>query len=90
MVEETQKSLTLEKQPRPTGLGVGLNDTRQAAQYIADMSLELRNLAKANKLITLQGLLEVAFYEAFGAAVQKEIPEGEAERLRVLSRASTG
>ena len=90
MVEETQKSLTLAKQSHPVGHGRGLNDTRQAAQYIADMSLELRNLAKANKLVTLQGLLEVAFYEAFGAAVQKEIPEGEAERLRVLSRASQG
>ena len=90
MGEETNKSLSLAKQPRPTGSGISLNDARQAAQYIADMALELRNLAKANKLLTLQGLLEVAFYEAFGAAVQKEIPEGEAEHLRKLSRASEG
>jgi hypothetical protein len=90
MAEEKSKSLTLAKQPRSAGLNISLDDTRQAAQYIADMTLELRNLAKANKLLTLQGLLEVAFYEAFGAAVQKEIPEGEAEHLRMLSRASEG
>ena len=90
MVEETKKSPQSIKQPRATDHSIGLNDAKQVAQYIADMSLELRNLAKANKLITLQGLLEVVFYEAFGAAVQNEVPEGEAERLRVLTRASEG
>ena len=90
MSEEINKSLSTAKQPRSAASSISLNDTRQTAQYIADMALELRNLAKAHKLLTLQGLLEVAFYEAFGAAVQKEIPEGEIEHLRALSRASEG
>jgi len=68
----------------------GIHNDTEAAQYIADMSLELRNLAKANKLYTLQGLLEVAYYEAFGAATKREIPVGEVEHLKNLSRASTG
>ena len=62
----------------------------ETAQYIADMTLELRNMAKAFEMITLQGLLEVTFYEAFSAANKVEIPEGELEKLRELSKASTG
>ncbi|MEP6827069.1 MAG: hypothetical protein ABJA10_03250 [Aestuariivirga sp.] len=41
-------------------------------------------------MIALQGLLEVAYYEAFTVAAQIELPEGELEHLRDLSRASTG
>ena len=63
---------------------------QETAQYIADMTLELRNMAKAFEMITLQGLLEVTFYEAFSAANKVEIPEGELEKLRELSKASTG
>lgn len=62
----------------------------ETAQYIADMVLELRNMAKAVELLTLQGLLEVTFYEAFSAANQVVIPEGEIEKLRELSKASNG
>lgn len=61
---------------------------REAAQYIADMVLELRNMAKSVDLPTLQGLLEVSFYEAFSVANKVVIPEGEIEKLRELSRAS--
>ena len=63
---------------------------KEAAQYIADMSLELRNLAKANRFISLQGLLEVAYYEAFSATTNIEIPAGEIEHLKELSRATQG
>lgn len=63
-------------------------DPRETAQYIADMVLELRNMAKAADLKTLQGLLEVSFYEAFSAANKIEIPAEEIEKLHVLSRAS--
>ena len=66
------------------------SNSRETAQYIADMVLELRNMAKAVELFTLQGLLEVTFYEAFSAANQVIIPEGEIERLRELSKASNG
>jgi hypothetical protein len=65
-------------------------DTRETAQYIADMVLELRNMAKSTDMKTLQGLLEVSFYEAFSVANKVLIPEGEIEHLRELSRASNG
>ncbi len=61
---------------------------QQTANYIADIVLELRNLAKGQALTTLQGLLEVTFYEAFAAANQVEVPQHEIERLRELSKAS--
>jgi hypothetical protein len=65
-------------------------DERETAQYIADMVLELRNMAKTLEMKTLQGLLEVSFYEAFSVANKTVIPEGEIEHLRELSRASNG
>jgi hypothetical protein len=61
---------------------------RETAQYIADMVLELRNMARMCELKTLQGLLEVSFYEAFSAANKIEIPPNEIEHLRELSKAS--
>lgn len=73
---------------QPKGLENGTQ--QQTAQYIADIALELRNLAKYNKLQTLQGLLEVTFYEAFSAANKIEIPENEIEHLKKLSLASMG
>ena len=63
---------------------------RETAQYLADMVLELRNLAKSNNLLTLQGLLEVAFYEASGEANKVHIPPEELEHLRQLSKAGAG
>ena len=66
------------------------NNPRETAQYIADMVLELRNMAKSAELVTLQGLLEVAFYEAFTVANKVVLPEGEIEKLRELSKASSG
>ena len=68
----------------------GKPDTRETAQYIADMVLELRNMAKSVEMKTLQGLLEVSFYEAFSVANKVDIPEGEMEKLRELSMASNG
>jgi hypothetical protein len=65
-------------------------DTRETAQYIADMVLELRNMAKSTEMKNLQGLLEVSFYEAFSVANKVPIPEGEIEHLRELNRASNG
>jgi hypothetical protein len=53
----------------------------ESAQYLADMLLELRNMAKSAGLKTLQGMLELAYYEAYAAAHRTPIPEGEAERL---------
>ena len=63
-----------------------LRQARETAQYIADMVLELRNMAKAEGFGTLQGLLELAYYEAFGVAHKTELPEGEAEYLEELEK----
>ncbi len=63
-------------------------DRKETAQYISEMVLELRNLAKAVDIRSLQDLLELCFYEAFTAANKVEIPEGELEHLRELSNAS--
>jgi hypothetical protein len=45
-----------------------VHDVKGVAKYIAEMSLELRGLAKSANLKTIQGLLEVTYYEAFDAA----------------------
>jgi hypothetical protein len=58
-----------------------MNRDVETAQYAADMILELRNLAKAEKLVTLQGLLEICYYEAYAAAHKIEVPLGEERRL---------
>ena len=63
---------------------------RELAQYIADMLLELRNMARAAGLKTLLGLLEITFCEAFHVANKVEIPPGEVEKLRRLTQESRG
>lgn len=75
---------------RSTSSQMATPETRETAQYIADMVLELRNMAKSLEMKTLQGLLEVSFYEAFSVANKTIIPEGEIEHLRELSKASHG
>ena len=59
---------------------------QELAQYIADMLLELRKMAKAADMNTLLGLLEISFCEAFSIANKVEIPPGEIEKLRRLAR----
>ncbi|HLA01227.1 MAG TPA: hypothetical protein VJ019_00560 [Aestuariivirga sp.] len=61
----------------------------EMAQYIADMLLELRNMAKSAGLPTLLGLLELSFCEAFSIANRVEIPPGEIEKLKRLSKAAS-
>jgi hypothetical protein len=61
---------------------------REAAQYIGDMILELRNMAKANRLFQVLVPLEYAYYEAFAVANKVEPPPEEVERLKVLSKVS--
>ncbi len=46
------------------------------AQYVADMVLELRNMAKDNKLEFLAYLLEMAYQEAFDLSQQKKQGDG--------------
>lgn len=47
--------------------------------------MELRNLAKAEKLFALREFLEIAYYEAFMQAHKTEVPPGEQEFLEQLS-----
>ena len=61
---------------------------RDTAEYISEMILELRNLARVHQLYTVMVPLEYAYYEAFSAANRVEIPDGEIERIKELSRAS--
>jgi hypothetical protein len=61
---------------------------RELAQYMADMLLEMRNLAKGAGFTTLLSLLEISYCEAFAIANKVEVPEGELQRLRELSAAS--
>lgn len=61
---------------------------RELAQYVADMLLELRNMAKAAGLTTLLGLLELSFCEAYSIANRVNIPDGEIEKLKRLAKAA--
>jgi hypothetical protein len=57
-----------------------MND-RDLANYIADMILELRNLAKGGHMTTLQGLLEISYYEAFSVAHKIQIPAQDLQHM---------
>ena len=61
---------------------------RDTAEYLSEMILELRNLARANQLYTVMVPLEFAYYEAFGVANRVDIPKSELERIKELSKAS--
>jgi hypothetical protein len=56
----------------------------ETAQYVADMLLEMRHLARSHGLITLQGLLEITYYEAFNAANPVVVSPEEHARLHEL------
>ncbi len=58
---------------------------RESAQYIADMILELRNMAKSGELKALQGILEFAYYEAFSAAHRVEVSAEELVHLDTIA-----
>ena len=60
---------------------------KDTARYVADMILELRNLAKAARLHSVMVPLEYAYYEAFTAANRVEAPPAEIARINGLSRA---
>ncbi|MCB1431929.1 MAG: hypothetical protein KDK75_05655 [Alphaproteobacteria bacterium] len=61
---------------------------RETAQYVSDMILELRNLAKAVKLFKVMVPLEYAYYEAYSVANRVDVPNEEADRLRELAKLS--
>lgn len=59
---------------------------RELANYMADMLLEMRNLAKNNGFDTLLSFLEIAYCEAFAVANKVEVPAGEMDRLANMSK----
>jgi hypothetical protein len=59
---------------------------RQTAEYLVDIILELRNLARMSKLYTVMVPLEYAYYEAFGIANRVEVSPEEVERIKTLSK----
>ena len=61
---------------------------RDIAQYVADMILELRNMAKAVRLYSITVPLEYAYYEAFSLANKVLVPEAEIERIKELAKAA--
>lgn len=61
---------------------------RETAEYLSDMILELRNLARSVELHTVMVPLEFAYYEAFGVAHRVDVPSAEVERIRELSKAA--
>jgi hypothetical protein len=58
------------------------------AEYIANVAMELRNVAKSAEMKTLQGLLEVAYYEAFQLANPSKPTPEELDYLRDLETAA--
>ena len=64
-----------EQLPEATTDGSGLADDRspeEVAGYIADMVLQLRNMAKEKDLDFLAYLLEMSFQEAFDLSSRNE------------------
>lgn len=59
---------------------------QSVAQYVADMILELRNMAKSAKLPDVMVPLEFAYYEAYSAANKVHVPPDEIARIRQLER----
>jgi hypothetical protein len=65
-----------------------LQNQRDVGQYIADMILELRNMAKSAKLYKVMVPLEFAYYESYAVANRVNIPAAELERLKNLAKAA--
>ena len=59
---------------------------RELANYMADMLLEMRNMAKNNGFTTLLSLLEISYCEAFSIANRVEVPQGEQDKLNEIGR----
>lgn len=90
MGSPTTKDITGKGLATSEGDAADAQRSRETAQYISDMILELRNMAKAAKLFQIMVPLEYAYYEAFSVANRVDVPPQEAERLREFDRAASG
>ena len=61
---------------------------RETAEYLSDMILELRNLARTVELHAVMVPLEFAYYEAFGHAHQVDVPSDEISRIEEISKSA--
>jgi hypothetical protein len=67
-----------EYRPEPSSLS---ENAQECANYIAELTLELRNLAKRNELKFLAQLLEMTFQESFVLAHKVEPTASDIQRL---------
>ena len=68
---------------------VALTDRqRETAQYLSDMILELRNLARTVQLHEVMVPLEFAYYEAFGLACRVEISSEDMQRIEEIAKSA--
>jgi hypothetical protein len=77
-------------EPEPAGHAAPANpgmSSRDVADYIADMTLQLSRLARSAGLTNVMVPLEFAYYEAFAAANKVEIPPEELRYLKSLEEA---
>lgn len=79
----TYRGNSQDKTPKDCNLAYSATQI-ETAQYIADMVLELRNMAKSAALYATMVPLEYAYYEAFSVANRVEVPKQEVERLNRL------
>ncbi len=73
------------KEDSTSGRGGLVHRQKETAQYLADLILELRVMAKSAQLYHVMVPLEYAYYEAFAAANKVDVPEEEVARLMELS-----
>jgi hypothetical protein len=83
--ESINGSNATQRSSRESGIPIERRQ-REAAQYISDMILELRNMAKAVQLYHVMVPLEYAYYEAFSAANKIDVPDFEVEHIKKLSQ----
>jgi hypothetical protein len=86
--ENTRVGVQSAQKAEENGAADAADRQRDTAEYISEMILELRNLARANQLYTVMVPLEYAYYEAFTVANRVEVPPGEIERIKELAKTS--
>ncbi len=72
---------------RPTSTSSpSVQSALEVARYVSDLLLDMRNLAKSQGFKTLQGLLEISYYEAFALSHPVALPTGEKEHIEELEK----
>jgi len=85
-LSKTRKNSNNVEEANKSSVKVYSDQQRETAQYVADMVLELRNMAKSVRLFNVTVPLEYAYYEAFSVANRVEVPPEDVKRIRELER----